>query len=87
MYRLKFTPPAETDLATLDKSIARLIYKRLRWLADNFEAISPIPLKGELKEFSKFRVGDYRALYTFDSSQKVVVIHFVRHRRDVYKEK
>lgn len=87
MYRLKFAPSAETDLARLDKTIARLVYKRLRWLADNFESVSPIPLKGEFKEFSKFRVGDYRALYTIDPIRQLVVVHYIRHRREVYKGK
>ena len=87
MARLKFAPTAEADLARLDKPIASLVYRRLIWLAENLDSISPIPLKGEFKDFNKFRVGDYRAIYTIDSSRQTVIVHFVRHRREVYKDK
>ncbi|MBI5935552.1 MAG: type II toxin-antitoxin system RelE/ParE family toxin [Chloroflexi bacterium] len=88
--RLKFTPTAEGDLARLDKPIASLVYKRLVWLAENIDSIVPIPLKGDLNEYNKFRVGDYRALYTIDKSRQELIVHFVhfvRHRREVYREK
>lgn len=87
MTRLKFMPVAEKDLARLDRPIARLIYSRLVWLAENFDSIVPIPLKGELKECNKFRVGDYRILYTFNETRQELIIHFVRHRSEAYKDK
>mgnify|MGYP001766387651 CR=1 FL=1 len=87
MARLKFTPTAENDLSRLDKPIAKLVYKRLVWLAENLDLITPVHLKGELREYSKFRVGDYRILFTFDDSRQDLIVHFVRHRREVYKEK
>ncbi len=87
MYLLKLTSSAEEDLSRLDKPISRFIYKRLRWLAENFESVTPIPLKGEFEVFNKFRVGDYRALYTFDTARKIVLVHFIKHRREVYKQK
>lgn len=87
MARLKFAPTAEEDLARLDKTIARLVYRRLVWLAENLDSISPFPLKGEFKDFNKFRVGDYRAIYTVDPSCQILIVHFVRHRREVYKDK
>jgi len=87
VYRLKFTSSAEANLARIDKPIARLIYRRLHWLADNFEFITPIPLKGEFKEFNKFQVGDYRALYTADPGRQMILVHFIQHRREVYRSK
>jgi mRNA-degrading endonuclease RelE of RelBE toxin-antitoxin system len=30
-------------------------------------------------------VGDYRVLYTFSKTETSITVHFVRHRRDVYK--
>ncbi|MBI5029527.1 MAG: type II toxin-antitoxin system RelE/ParE family toxin [Chloroflexi bacterium] len=78
---------AERDLKQLDKSVAKRIYKRLRWLEENFERIVPEPLSGPLSDSYKFRVGDYRVLYDIVRKDKVLLIHRVRHRRDVYKEK
>ncbi len=41
MYQVDFTPGAESDLSRLDAPIAQRVLKRLRWLAENFEAIKP----------------------------------------------
>lgn len=40
-------------------------------------------LKGRA-EF-KLRVGDYRVLYEFDSSQGRIYLHYVGHRREIYQ--
>lgn len=62
MYRVEFTAGAETDLARLDKPIAQRVLKRLRWLAENFELITPETLTGQWQGVFKLRVGDYRVL-------------------------
>ena len=85
MRLLEFTADAKADLAKLDKSTARQVFKKLGWLAENFDLIAPEPLMGEWKGVYKLRVGDYRALYTHDQTQ--LVVHFIRHRREVYKTK
>lgn len=33
----------------------------------------------------KLRVGDYRVLYEFDAKQGRIYLHYVGHRRDIYK--
>jgi mRNA-degrading endonuclease RelE of RelBE toxin-antitoxin system len=47
VYSLYLMPEARDDLDSLDKPIAQRVLNRLRWLADNFEAITPEPLTGE----------------------------------------
>lgn len=44
-----------------------------------------IKLHGELSEYYKFRVGDYRILYKFDSKRKLVEVAKIEHRQGVYK--
>ena len=34
----------------------------------------------------RLRVGEYRIVYEVDSAASLVVIHYVRHRRDVYRK-
>ena len=85
MYAVDFTPTAESDLARLDAPFAQRVLKRLRWLSENSEAIRPEPLTGKWQGVSKLRVGDYRVLYTYDRKERIIVVHFVRHRREVYK--
>ena len=85
MYQVVFTPDAEADLARLDTPVAQRVLKKLRWLAQNLDVITPEGLTGQWQGVFKLRVGDYRVLYTFDRTQQKVVVHFVRHRREVYK--
>ena len=85
MRLLKFTEEAKEDLAKLEIPTARQVFSKLCWLADNFDSLSPEPLIGDLKGIYKLRVGDYRALYSFDKAQ--LSVHFVRHRREMYKTK
>ena len=33
----------------------------------------------------KLRIGDYRVLYEFDVKQGRIYLHYVGHRRDIYK--
>ena len=82
---MNFTSNAEADLARLDVPVVQRVLKRLRWLAENFEAITPEALTGQWQGVFKLRVGDYRVLYTCDKAQQKIVVHFVRHRREVYK--
>ena len=63
MYHVEFTPNAEADLARLEALVAQLVLNRLRWLAENFEAIRTEALTGRFSGVFKLRVGDYRVLY------------------------
>lgn len=86
MYEVNFTSHADSDLRRLDAPIAQRLLTRLRWLAENFDRIRPEALKGEWRDFFKLRVGDYRVLYTFNRTKREIVVHFVRHRREVYRD-
>lgn len=47
VYNLEWMPEARDDLGSLDKPIAQRILNKLRWLAENLDAITPEPLTGE----------------------------------------
>jgi mRNA interferase RelE/StbE len=87
MYQINLLENATTDLAQLDKQIARRIVKRLNWLADNLDNIKIETLTGNLASFCKFRVGSYRVLYEIFEEEQTIVIHQIGHRRDIYKRK
>lgn len=57
---------------------------KLQWLAENVDTIRHETLTGPWKGVFKLRVGAWRALYTREANGRMVV-HFVRHRREVYK--
>jgi mRNA interferase RelE/StbE len=84
-YSVEFTLQAEDDMARLDKTIAQYIANKIDWLSQSIESIIPAPLKGKFKGKYKLRVGDWRAIYSFEHSSQIITIYAVRHRREVYK--
>jgi len=86
MFQVEFTAGAQSDLARLDKPMAQRVLKKLRWLAENFEAVTPEVLTGQWQGVFKLRVGDYRVLYTSDLEKQKIIVRFVRHRREVYQQ-
>ena len=75
-------------MSKLPKKVAQRILKKLKWLASNFDSIIPEPLKGQFEGMYKLRIGDYRVMYTFDNEEKkLIIVHLVKHRREVYKTK
>lgn len=69
MLDVQFTANAESALAQLDKPIAQRLIKKIRWLAENFDQITPEPLSGQWKGVYKLRVEDYRVLYTVEKKR------------------
>jgi mRNA-degrading endonuclease RelE of RelBE toxin-antitoxin system len=87
MFQLSFTARAEDDLSRLNRPMAQRVLKKMRWLADSFNTITPERLAGPWRDVFKLRVGDYRVLYTCNRKKQEIIIHFIRHRREVYKMK
>jgi mRNA interferase RelE/StbE len=46
---------------------------------------SPQPLKGKFQGMFKLVVGDWRIIYTADFINKLITVHLIGHRREVYK--
>mgnify|MGYP001132524348 CR=1 FL=1 len=85
MYQLVILPKALESLESLERSSAKRILDKLSWLSENFDNITPLPLKGALSGTYKLRVGDWRAIYSFDVDRHVVTVHLIGHQRDIYK--
>jgi mRNA interferase RelE/StbE len=77
-------PSLEKDLRSLPKSIIVRVMKQIEELATD-----PLPRKaiklGGGEDLYRVRVGDYRVVYGIDRAAKLLTIHYVRHRRDVYR--
>ena len=85
LYQIRIMDPAAHELARLDNQTVRRIVKRIHWLAENLDDVKPVALKGNLAGFCKLRVGDYRVIYEILYSERVIVIHLIGHRREVYR--
>ena len=80
------TPEAQQDILRLDVSVQTRILDKLDWMGENAEFIRHQMLKGaEWYNCFKYRVGDYRIVYSLDMANKRLVVLKVGHRRDVYR--
>lgn len=83
-YKQEYEPEAIAALAKLAQSVCDRILKKINWLACNLDQITPQPLTGNLVGLYKLRVGDYRVLYSFSSEERIITIHLIGHRREIY---
>lgn len=78
------TAEALVNQDRLTQAVRDRIGNKINWLAENIEQITPMPLSANLPGFFKLRVGDYRVIYSFDDDLKVITIHQIGHRREIY---
>ena len=83
-YGVEFTPAGLDSLEGLTLTIQERILRKIQWLAENFNDVSPQALTADLSGLFKLRIGDYRVIYSFDVEAQIMTIHKVGHRRDVY---
>ena len=83
-WRISFTPQAERDLGRIDSQNAGRIN---RYLCDCV-ALNPGalggPLKGQLREFWRYCVGDCCVLARVEDEQLLVLVVRIGHRSEVY---
>jgi mRNA interferase RelE/StbE len=83
-YSLRYKPSVEKDLARLPRSVFSRVLQRIENLAAEPFSRGIIKLEGS-EGLYRARVGSYRIVYAVDDSARCVTIHYVRHRRDAYR--
>jgi len=83
-YKVTPKPSVEKDLRSLPKSAIARVIKSWQGLAEEPYPRQAIKLEGG-EQLYRLRVGDYRVVYSVDQNAKEVIVHYVRHRRDVYR--
>lgn len=85
-WTIKFIPKIKKELRRLDKKDSKALLDFLE-----FEVLSlddprtlAIPLKKNLKEFWKFRVGQYRVIADIQDDELIILVIRVANRKDVY---
>lgn len=71
------------QLKKLPIHINEKVVKTLNLIQEN--PLSGIKLHGELQDYYKFRVGDYRIVYKFDKKESIVEVVRIEHRQGVYR--
>ena len=83
-YKVVFKPSVEKDLRPLPKPYLSRIWQKIQDLATNPLPYNSTKLTGA-ENLHRIRVGDYRVVYGIDHESHQVLIHYVRHRREVYR--
>jgi len=84
-YRVEFKPGVEKDLQKLPKRVVVRVVKRIESLAADPRPHQTTKLSGAERLY-RLRVGDYRIIYEVETETKRVLVHFVRHRREAYRQ-
>ncbi|NBT85997.1 MAG: type II toxin-antitoxin system RelE/ParE family toxin [Alphaproteobacteria bacterium] len=86
-WTFRFSTEAEKQFDKLDKPIQKKIdeFFKSRVLAQPNPRTYGKQLKGRLKIFWSYRVGDYRVICNLQVKELVILALQIAHRRDVYK--
>lgn len=82
-YQVVLKPTVEKDLRSLPKSVITRILKEIEALTEDPLPRRSLKLEGG-QGLYRVRVGDYRLVYGVDKAKRIILVHYVRHRRDVY---
>jgi mRNA interferase RelE/StbE len=83
MFQISYHPKVPHDLERINKTEILRIRDRVDKKLSAKPQLYGIRLRGELREYWKLRVGDYRIVYKI--SNKNVFILAIKHRKEVYK--
>lgn len=86
MYQLRFKESVTKDFKKIGRPESERILKTIHEKLLLSPNTAGIPLKGNDGTLWRFRVGDYRVIYTFDGGELVVLVISVAHRKDIYRK-
>jgi len=87
MYKIRLLKEASRNLEQLDKTVAGRIVRKMNWLAENVETMTPKGLRKNLSAYAKLREGNYRVIYQVLPEEEIIIVHFIGHRSEIYKNK
>ncbi len=83
-YKIEINKSASKDIRKLPKIYIKKITSSVVELGSN-------PFPGGSKKIKiseslyRIRVGDYRIIYEIFTKERIIMIHYIRHRKDVYR--
>jgi len=83
-YSIVFKPSVEKDVRALPLSVIARLMKKIEALKNNPYPRQSIKL-ASTERLYRLRVGDYRIVYGVDDKAKEIIVHYVRHRREIYR--
>ena len=83
-YSIAFKPSVEKDLRPLPKAVVARVFAQIERLKAEPLPRQAVKLAGAERLY-RLRVGDYRSVYEVDTDARQVLIHYIRHRSEVYR--
>ena len=87
-YKIIYTKDALNDLKKLDQCVShRIIIKIDFWAQQENPLHFAKPLKGLTPARYRFRVGDYRIIFSIGEKEEISVLFIlmIKHRREIYR--
>jgi mRNA interferase RelE/StbE len=85
MYEVLLHPDAQKFYANADKALAKKIAQCLQQLEQSPRSHPNVKaLKGELSSYYRYRMGDYRLIYSVEDQLVQVLVVAIAHRSEVY---
>ncbi|MDR2063701.1 MAG: type II toxin-antitoxin system RelE/ParE family toxin [Candidatus Nomurabacteria bacterium] len=86
-YKIVPTARFEKDLTKIGRANATHV---VRWVAENLEGTDNPRLRGkrlkhDLKQYWRYRIGDYRLLVEIIDDELILELITIAHRREVYR--
>ena len=86
-YKVYFDKKIKKDFKKLDKNVLKLL---LDWIENNLENIENPRSKGRallgnLKDYWRYRIGDYRLITKIDDGKLLIIALELKHRKTVYE--
>ena len=82
-YRLLYSETSREQIRSLHPDIKSSIKAQIQSIKNN--PYSGKPLEKELSGYHSLRTKRFRVIYKIDHDQKIIQIHYVGHRKDVYE--
>ena len=83
MYKVEYAKGVTKDLRHLPKNVQQKAFN----IVEKELALEPHrgkPLTGPYKGLWKYRIGDYRIIYSIEQARVIIFVLRIRHRKDVY---
>lgn len=83
-FQIAYAPSVVADLNKIEPGTAQRLLDKTKWLASNVGNLRHEPVAPDFSGLSKYAVGDWRILYSIDKDERLVAVHWIAHRRDLY---
>jgi mRNA interferase RelE/StbE len=84
MFEVRVLPPALRQINSLPPKAQPALWELLGVVATNPFRLG-VPLQRELAGLFSARRGPYRVIYAVEMGSRLVVVHRIQHRSDVYR--